>query len=99
MLPGVSIPVLSSLAAFAVLWALQALCYAAGEPAEQALVADLTGGDQRGRAYGFYAMTAGLDATIGPITAITCLRSRPGHAPQVGWASPRSAPPCRPPGS
>jgi MFS family permease len=53
--------------AFAVLWALQALCYAAGDPAEQALVADLTGGDQRGRAYGLYAMAADLGATIGPV--------------------------------
>ena len=61
------VPFLTSVAAFAVLWALQALCYAAGDPAEQALVADLTGGDQRGRAYGIYAMAADLGATIGPI--------------------------------
>jgi DHA1 family multidrug resistance protein-like MFS transporter len=61
------IPSLSSVAAFAILWALQALCYAAGDPAEQALVADLTGGDQRGRAYGLYAMAADLGATIGPV--------------------------------
>jgi MFS family permease len=61
------IPALSSVVAFTALWALQALCYAAGDPAEQALVADLTGGDQRGRAYGLYAMAAGRGATIGPI--------------------------------
>jgi DHA1 family multidrug resistance protein-like MFS transporter len=61
------VPALSSVAAFAALWALQALCYAAGDPAEQALVADLTGGDQRGRAYGLYAMAADLGATIGPV--------------------------------
>jgi MFS family permease len=61
------IPALSSVVAFAALWALQALCYAAGDPAEQALVADLTGGEQRGRAYGLYAMAADLGATIGPI--------------------------------
>jgi len=60
-------PSLGSLVAFAALWALQALCYAAGDPAEQALVADLTGGDQRGRAFGFYAMAADLGATIGPL--------------------------------
>ena len=58
---------LGSLAALAVLWAAQALCYAAGDPAEQALVADLTGGDQRGRAYGLYAMAAGLGAALGPL--------------------------------
>jgi MFS family permease len=51
----------------AVLWAVQALGFAAGDPAEQALVADLTGGDQRGRAYGLYALAAGLGATVGPM--------------------------------
>jgi MFS family permease len=61
------LPALSSVAAFAAVWALQALCYAAGDPAEQALVADLTGGDQRGRAYGLYAMAADLGAILGPI--------------------------------
>lgn len=60
------IPHLSSLIGLAVLWAWQDLCYAAGDPAEQALVADLTGGDQRGRAYGLYALAADLGATIGP---------------------------------
>ena len=61
------IPGLASLAGLAALWALQALCYAAGDPAEQALVADLTGGDQRGRAYGLYTLAAGLGATVGPL--------------------------------
>jgi len=61
------IPGLASLTGLAALWALQALCYAAGDPAEQALVADLTGGDQRGRAYGLYMLAAGLGATVGPL--------------------------------
>ena len=61
------IPHLRSLLTLAVIWAFQALCYAAGDPAEEALVADLTGGDQRGRAYGMYSMAAGLGATIGPL--------------------------------
>ena len=43
------------------------MCYAAGDPAEQALVADLTGKQQRGRAYGLYVMCADLGATIGPL--------------------------------
>jgi DHA1 family multidrug resistance protein-like MFS transporter len=60
------LPSLSSVLAFAVLWAVLALCFAAGDPAEQALVADLTGYDRRGRAYGFYAMANDLGATIGP---------------------------------
>jgi MFS family permease len=61
------IPALGSIVALAVLWALQAACYAAGDPAEQALVADLSGRQQRGRAYGLYAMCADLGATIGPL--------------------------------
>jgi DHA1 family multidrug resistance protein-like MFS transporter len=61
------IPRVSSLVALAGLWAFQALCYAAGDPAEQALVADLTGADQRGRAYGLYTMSAGLGFALGPL--------------------------------
>ncbi len=61
------IPHLANLWALAGLWAFQALCYAAGDPAEAALVADLTGGDERGRAFGLYAMAAGLGATVGPL--------------------------------
>jgi MFS family permease len=61
------IPNLTQLVQLAAVWALQDLCYAVGDPAEQALVADLTGGDQRGRAYGLYAMAAGLGMTVGPV--------------------------------
>ncbi len=61
------IPHLASLGGLAALWAVQALCYGAGDPAEQALVADLTGGDQRGRAYGLYTMAGGLGAAVGPL--------------------------------
>jgi MFS family permease len=61
------IPALGSVIALAVLWAFQAACYAAGDPAEQALIADLTGKSQRGRAYGFYVMCADLGAALGPL--------------------------------
>ncbi|MBN1955945.1 MAG: MFS transporter [Anaerolineae bacterium] len=61
------IPHLANVIALAALWAWQALCYAAGDPAEQALVADLAGNDQRGCAYGLYAFAADLGATIGPL--------------------------------
>jgi MFS family permease len=61
------VPALGSVLAMALLWAFQAACYAAGDPAEQALVADLTGRQQRGRAYGLYVMCADLGATIGPL--------------------------------
>lgn len=61
------IPWTSSLLGLAIVWGLQEVCYAAGDPAEQALVADLTGNDQRGRAYGLYIMAADLGAAIGPL--------------------------------
>ena len=61
------LPGLSTLVALAALQALQALSFAASSPAEQSLVADLTGGDQRGRAYGVYALAGGLGATVGPL--------------------------------
>jgi MFS family permease len=61
------IPGLSTLASLAILQVLQAACGAASGPARQALVADLTGGDQRGRAYGLYALAGGLGATVGPL--------------------------------
>ncbi len=61
------IPALGSVIALALLWAFQAACYAAGDPAEQALIADLTGRNQRGRAYGFYVMSASLGAALGPL--------------------------------
>lgn len=65
-LSSLMIPQLTTIIGLSLLWALQALCYAAGDPAEQALVADLTGGDQRGRAYGLYVMAADLGAAFGP---------------------------------
>jgi len=66
-LSSFTIPHIGSLYGLTALWAFQALCYAAGDPAEEALVADLTGGDQRGRAYGIYTMAAGVGATLGPL--------------------------------
>lgn len=61
------LPSLTSVLGLAVLWALLALCFAAGDPAEQALVADLTGNNQRGRAYGLYIMASDIGAAIGPL--------------------------------
>jgi len=61
------VPSLGSVIGLALLWAFQAACYAAGDPAEQALVADLTNKRQRGRAYGLYVMCNDLGATVGPL--------------------------------
>jgi MFS family permease len=60
-------PHLKSLTGLALLWAFQALCFAAGDPAEQALVADLTGGDQMGHGFGLYTAAAGLGFALGPM--------------------------------
>jgi DHA1 family multidrug resistance protein-like MFS transporter len=61
------IPALGTIFGLAILWAFQGACYAAGDPAEQALVADLTNRQFHGRAYGLYVMCADLGATIGPL--------------------------------
>lgn len=75
------IPGLNSLVGLAILWSLQALCYAAGDPAEQALVTDLTGGDQRGRAFGLYALAADLGATVGPFGGTWLYQNYGAQAP------------------
>jgi MFS family permease len=80
---SIVIPALHSVIAFALVWALQAVCYAAGDPAEQALVADLTAGDRRGRAYGFYAMAGNLGAAIGPVGGAWLYQAIGPHAPFV----------------
>ncbi len=61
------LPSLTSMLGLAALWSVLALCFAAGDPAEQALVADLTGGDQRGRAYGLYVMASDIGGALGPL--------------------------------
>jgi MFS family permease len=62
------LPSLTSTIGLAILWALLAVCFAAGDPAEQALVADLTDNDQRGRAYGLYVMFGDIGSAIGPLS-------------------------------
>ncbi len=57
----------SSLLALSILWAVEAVCFAASDPAGQAMVTDLTGEEQRGRVFGIYALSGGLGAVIGPL--------------------------------
>jgi len=40
---------------------------AAAAPAQEALVADLTGGEERGTGYGLYTFAASLGAVVGPL--------------------------------
>ena len=49
------------------MWAVLALSFAAGDPAEQALVAELTGGEHHGQAYGYYVMASDIGAALGPL--------------------------------
>lgn len=49
------------------LWAVESIGIVMASPAEEALVADLTGSSTRGSAYGVYLFTSSLGAVIGPI--------------------------------
>lgn len=62
-----AIALVSSLPALALLWVIEAVCFAASDPASQALIADLSGEEERGRVFGAFALTSGLGATIGPL--------------------------------
>jgi MFS family permease len=62
-----ALPRAPSLLLLAILWAVEALAFTASVPAEEALVADLSGSEQRGESFGFYTFAAGLGAVIGPV--------------------------------
>jgi len=45
----------------------EAACYAAAVPAEQAMVADMTGGQQRGIGFGLYTLAQSMGQVFGPL--------------------------------
>jgi len=49
------------------LWVAEAVAFSAATPAEQALVADLSGGKSRGKAFGLYTTALSLGQVIGPV--------------------------------
>ena len=46
---------------------IEAVCYTAAVPAEQAMVADMTGGQRRGIGFGLYTLGRAIGEVIGPI--------------------------------
>ena len=65
-------PSLPNILLLGAIWTLEAAFISAAVPAEGALVADLTGGDRRGQAYGLYSFAVGLGATLGPLLGGWC---------------------------
>jgi MFS family permease len=61
------LPGLPSLAWLVILYTVSAVLWAMADPAEEAMVADLSGEATRGRGYGLYDLAGGLGATIGPL--------------------------------
>jgi MFS transporter, DHA1 family, multidrug resistance protein len=47
--------------------ALEAICYSAAVPAEQALVADMMGGKKRGTGFGLYTLAVTMGKALGPL--------------------------------
>lgn len=61
------LPGLRAIGWLALLWVLEAIGWAMAYPAQEALVADLTGTETRGTGYGLYSFASSLGATCGPL--------------------------------
>jgi DHA1 family multidrug resistance protein-like MFS transporter len=72
-------PRIASIAQLILLWAAEAVFQTASVPAEEALVADMTGHQVRGTAYGLYTLAASGGAVVGPLVG-GWLYDSAGHA-------------------
>jgi DHA1 family multidrug resistance protein-like MFS transporter len=61
------LPQLPGIGLLAALWTIESVGWAIAAPAEEAMVADLTGRSVRGRGYGLYTLSASLGAVAGPL--------------------------------
>jgi DHA1 family multidrug resistance protein-like MFS transporter len=61
------IPFLTTIFPLMVFATVEAVCYTAAVPAEQALVADMTGGKQRGIGFGLYTLGMSVGRVLGPL--------------------------------
>ena len=61
------IPFLTTIFPLTVFATVEAVCYSAAVPAEQALVADMTGGKQRGIGFGLYTLGMSVGRVLGPL--------------------------------
>lgn len=64
---------------------IEAICYSAAVPAEQALVADMMGGAKRGTGFGLYTTAQTAGRALGPLIMGALYDYRPG-APFVANA-------------
>ncbi len=61
------IPFLTTIVPLALFATIEALCYSAAVPAEQAFVADMTGGKRRGIGFGLYTLAQSSGRIAGPL--------------------------------
>ena len=61
------LPGLPGIVWLAIFWTLESVGWAMAGPAEEAMVADLTGYQVRGTGYGFYTFVSSMGASVGPL--------------------------------
>jgi MFS family permease len=61
------LPGLPGIVWLTIFWTLESVGWAMAGPAEEAMVADLTGNQVRGMGYGFYTFVSSMGASVGPL--------------------------------